>query len=74
MPTLTVVGLMSGTSCDGVDAVKVRFGERVGGLEWTVLDRATLPYDSLLRERLLRTLNPETSDVLTLTQLHAGLG
>ena len=74
MPTLTVVGLMSGTSCDGVDAVKVRFGERVGGLEWTVLDRATLPYDSLLRERLLRTLNPETSDVLTLTQLHAELG
>ena len=74
MPTLTVVGLMSGTSCDGVDAVKVRFGGTVEGLEWTVLDRASLPYDAPLRERLLQTLNPATSDVLTLTQLHAKLG
>lgn len=74
LPTLTVVGLMSGTSCDGVDAVKVRFGGTAGGLEWEVLGRSSLPYDAPLRERLLQTLNPETSDVLTLTQLHAELG
>ncbi len=74
LPTLTVVGLMSGTSCDGVDAVKARFGGTAGGLEWTVLDRASLPYDAPLRDRLLRTLTPETSDVLTLTQLHAEIG
>lgn len=74
LPTLTVVGLMSGTSCDGIDAVKARFGGAEEGLEWEVLDRASLPYDAPLRERLLQALNPATSDVLTLTQLHAELG
>lgn len=74
LPPLTVVGMMSGTSCDGVDAVKVRFEGTARGLEWDVLDRASLPYESLLRERLLRTLEPETSDVATLTQLHAEIG
>ena len=74
LPTLTVIGLMSGTSCDGVDAVKARFGGTVVGLEWELLDRSSLPYSTSLRARLLRTLNPATSDVLTLTQLHAELG
>ena len=74
LPSLTVIGLMSGTSCDGVDAVKVRFGGTAGGLEWEVLGRSSVPYDAPLRERLLRTLAPETSDVLTLTQLHAEIG
>ena len=70
----TVLGLMSGTSCDGVDALKVRLELGAGGLEWTVLDRASLPYPAPLRDRLLRSLVPETSDVATLTQLHAELG
>lgn len=74
LPPLTVVGLMSGTSCDGVDAVKVRFGGTARELEWEVLERSSLPYDVLLREHLLQTLDPKTSDVLTLTHLHAELG
>lgn len=65
---------MSGTSCDGVDAVKVRLELSAAGLEWDVLDRASLPYPTGLRDRLLRSLAPETSDVSTLTQLHAELG
>ncbi len=73
-PARTVLGLMSGTSCDGVDAVKVRLELGSGELEWEVLGRASLPYPALLRERLLRSLVPETSDVATLTQLHAELG
>ena len=73
-PMHTVLGLMSGTSCDGVDALKVRLELGMGGLEWTVLDRASLPYPAPLRDRLLRSLVPETSDVATLTQLHAELG
>ena len=73
-PARTVLGLMSGTSCDGVDAVKVDLKLGEGGLEWTVLGRASLLYPAPLRERLLRSLVPETSDVSTLTQLHAELG
>ena len=73
-PAYMVLGLMSGTSCDGVDALKVRLELGTRGLEWTVLDRASLAYAIPLRERLLRSLVPETSDIATLTQLHADLG
>ncbi len=73
-PACTVLGLMSGTSCDGVDAVKVSLELGEGGLEWSVLDRASLPYPAPLREQLLQSLVPETSDVSLLTQLHAELG
>ena len=69
-----MLGLMSGTSCDGVDALKVRLELGAGGLEWNVLGRASLAYPAPLRERLLRLLSPETSDVSALTQLHAELG
>jgi anhydro-N-acetylmuramic acid kinase len=75
LPPRNVLGLMSGTSCDGVDAVLVRL-ERPRGkrLEWTLLARFSAPYGADLRARLLRTLVPETSDVATLTQLHTELG
>ena len=65
---------MSGTSLDGVDALKVRLELGAGGLEWTVLGRVSLAYPAPLRERLLRSLVPKTSDIATLTQLHAELG
>lgn len=75
LPPLNVLGLMSGTSCDGVDAVLVRLQRQAGGrLEWTLLARLSAPYDADLRARLLRTLTPETSDVGTITQLHTELG
>lgn len=74
LPPLNVLGLMSGTSCDGVDAVLVRLERVRGGLEWTVLHRLSTPYPESLRERLLEALKPETSDVARLTQLHAEVG
>ena len=73
-PARTVLGLMSGTSCDGVDAVKAKLKLTGAGLEWEVLGRGSLPYPAPLRRRLLACLTPETSDVSTLTQLHAELG
>ena len=74
LPARVVLGVMSGTSCDGVDAVKVRLELGAAGLEWDVLDRTSTSYPAGVRERLLRSLVPETSDVATLTQLHAELG
>ncbi len=73
-PARTVLGLMSGTSFDGVDAVKARLKLTGAGLEWAVLERRSLPYPAPLRRRLLASLTPETSGVSTLTQLHAELG
>ncbi|MBE3596039.1 MAG: anhydro-N-acetylmuramic acid kinase [Hydrogenibacillus sp.] len=57
------VGLMSGTSLDGVDAAVVRL--RGAGLETSVelLGFFSVPYDASLRARLLAASDPETSRV-----------
>ena len=74
LPPLHVLGLMSGTSCDGVDAVLARLERRDGVLLWEVRARASLEYPPELRGRLERALHPDTSDVVLLTQLHAEVG
>ena len=57
------VGLMSGTSLDGISAAVVRFvpNER-GGLEPQLLAFVTTPYAGDQRERLLRALERGTAD------------
>lgn len=67
--TLNVLGLMSGTSLDGVDAVLVRL-EHSRTLTWQVLARHSTPYPAALRERLTQAIQPEGSNVVLLTQLH----
>ncbi len=73
LPAINVLGLMSGTSLDGVDAVLARLelGER---LEWRVLERHSLPYPAELRERLTKAIRPGGADVVDLTQLHTEVG
>ena len=57
------VGLMSGTSLDGISAAVVRFVAREsGGLEPQLLAFLTRPYASVQRERLLRALERGTAD------------
>lgn len=51
--TRFVIGLMSGTSCDGVDAVLVRIKGTGPGLAIKLLGHQTFPYDGELRTRLL---------------------
>ncbi len=74
LPPLNILALMSGTSLDGVDAVLVRLRREDSKLEHRVLARASEPYPSSLRGRLQRAMNPATSDVALLTQLHAEVG
>jgi anhydro-N-acetylmuramic acid kinase len=73
LPALNVLGLMSGTSLDGIDAVLVRL-EQNETLRWEVLARESVAYSSELRERLHRAIKPESSDVVLLTQLHSEVG
>ncbi len=74
LPPTTVVGVMSGTSLDGVDTVTARL-ERVGGaLRWEVIARAAHVYPDALAARLHAALKPESSDVILLTELHQEVG
>ena len=71
---LTVLGLMSGTSLDGMDAVVVRLERRGGRMAWEVFARAQAAFAPRLRERLLRSIEPGGADAIELTQLHAEVG
>ncbi len=71
---MNVLGVMSGTSADGVDAVLARLEEHAGSLRWEVLARHSEDYAPELRTRILDAMGPESSDVVGLTQLHAELG
>ena len=74
LPPLYVLGVMSGTSLDGIDAVLARFERRDGALAWSVEARAEGAFDEALRDRLLRAIEPGGADVVELTQLHAEVG
>jgi anhydro-N-acetylmuramic acid kinase len=73
LPAMNVLGMMSGTSLDGIDAVLVRL-EYTTSLKWQVLARESVSYPETLRERLHLAIKPESSDVILLTQLHTEVG
>ena len=50
---MRVLGLMSGTSADGVDAVLVRFKGSPRHPQWQLINRSSLPYSSALQERIV---------------------
>ena len=50
---MRVLGLMSGTSADGVDAVLAEFSGRPGRPHWQLLQSVALPYPADLRRQLL---------------------
>ncbi len=74
LAALNVLGVMSGTSLDGVDAVLVSLEQKQEKLHWQVLERESISYESGLRERLHQAIKPESSNVVLITQLHAEVG
>jgi anhydro-N-acetylmuramic acid kinase len=52
---MKVLGLMSGTSADGVDAVLARFSGQPGSPQWRILSSASVPYPAPLRDALVAT-------------------
>ena len=51
---MRVLGLMSGTSADGVDAALASFRGRPDSPDWTLLNTASVPYPEDLRVRLIQ--------------------
>src|SRR5690606_28621126 len=74
LPPLVVLGVMSGTSLDGVDTVTVRLERRDGRLAWEVLGRSATPYPQALRERLKAAIDPSRSGIVLITELHQQVG
>ena len=73
-PTKKVIGLMSGTSVDGVDAALVEIGGH--GLETQVelLAYNSYPFEAGIRDRIFDLFQPETSRVDELCQMNFLIG
>ncbi|HMB93576.1 MAG TPA: anhydro-N-acetylmuramic acid kinase, partial [Rhodothermales bacterium] len=68
-----VVGLMSGTSLDGIDAAVARLSGRGRALQIEQKAFVTVPYPDELRAMLLANSAPDTSSVFDLSQLNVRL-
>ncbi|HEY5348812.1 MAG TPA: anhydro-N-acetylmuramic acid kinase [Candidatus Lustribacter sp.] len=71
---MIAVGLMSGTSLDGIDAVRIAVHPRSRGYHVETQAFATLPFDVALRKRVLAAYPPSALDALALSSLHADVG
>jgi anhydro-N-acetylmuramic acid kinase len=71
---LRVIGLMSGTSADGVDAALIAIRGEGAGVEVDVLSHATYPYPADIRAQVLAASYPHSSSVDLICHLNATLG
>ena len=69
-----IIGLMSGTSADGIDAAVIGLRETDDGLSVTVLAFNTSGYPDGLRAKIMDVSDPETSRIDELCRLHFELG
>lgn len=69
---MRVIGLMSGTSLDGIDAALVAFEGGVEDLRWRLLSFVTVPYTAKQRERIHHAIT--RGGAADLCRLHGDLG
>jgi anhydro-N-acetylmuramic acid kinase len=69
-----VIGLMSGTSADGVDAALVQIEAGAGSIHLDLHAFHTLPFPSGMREAILAASDPRTGTVDLLCRLNVALG
>ncbi|HEX2617919.1 MAG TPA: anhydro-N-acetylmuramic acid kinase, partial [Flavobacteriales bacterium] len=68
---MTVIGVMSGSSLDGIDLACCRFTQNEERWSFEVLAARTVPYGSELQERLLHASG---ASALELSRLHRDVG
>ncbi len=70
---MIVIGLMSGTSADGVDVALCDIHGPPGDLKVELIRGATFDYDADMRRRILACCEPATSQVNLIASLHVDL-
>lgn len=73
-PVRRVVGLMSGTSVDGIDAVLVELTGNENNLNVKMLAFKNIPYEGIIRSRIFELFNPGKSTVEKIGQMNFLLG
>ena len=73
-PRRRVIGLMSGTSVDGIDAVLVQIEGQERRSRVELLAFATYPFPATLRERVFRLFDPATARIDEICRLDFLLG
>jgi anhydro-N-acetylmuramic acid kinase len=68
------LGLMSGTSHDGIDSATVDWSMAGGALTGIVEHTGTRPYERELRERILAALPPNPADMAEVCRLDTLIG
>jgi anhydro-N-acetylmuramic acid kinase len=71
---MRVLGLLSGTSHDGIDVTVVDFDETDGALRGTVLHEDSVPYTPELRARLVAALPPAPTTFAEVCELDTLIG
>lgn len=69
-----VVGLMSGTSLDGVDAALVKIDEENNDIKVNLVEYLSQPYSDDIKEDLTRLVVPETAHVESISSMNMYLG
>ncbi|MCH1625953.1 anhydro-N-acetylmuramic acid kinase [Fredinandcohnia quinoae] len=69
-----VVGLMSGTSLDGIDAALVSISEEAGNIEVRLIQFTTLPYSDVIRGKILQLCDPKTAHIEDISAMNMLLG
>ena len=71
---MLLIGLMSGTSADGVDAALVEISGEGRGTSVRLVHFISPPFDPMMRAAILRLCSPDTGSVPDVCALHSALG
>lgn len=71
---MKILGLISGTSHDGIDYALAEFVAEGDGLTLEILSHGATPYDPKLREELVRALPPRPTTLATVAELETRIG
>ncbi|WP_448379371.1 anhydro-N-acetylmuramic acid kinase [Fervidobacterium sp.] len=69
-PEHTILGLMSGTSADGLDIANVVFKQEDDGLVFQIKEAITVPYDKEVQQKILDSYDKKLSNVEYITLIN----